>query len=172
MQPQPSTAAAVTTRAHGKSRFQRAAAATLRRRRVRFSQDRDPPEFMEVMQRSRGLHTTWNVAKPHLEINQSTESSAQMQLAGARTLEGRSPFDQVRAGCSAIRNAHFFELLFRTRTLFLINRLLLSIAMGLDLLPILPRALPSGSAVAVVGQRVRLQLHCQNGRFFLLIQCL
>jgi hypothetical protein len=28
-------------------------------------------------------------------------------------------------------------------------------AMGLDLLPILPRALPSGSAVAVVGQRAR-----------------
>jgi hypothetical protein len=27
--------------------------------------------------------------------------------------------------------------------------------MGLDLLPILPRALPSGSAVAVVGQRAR-----------------
>jgi hypothetical protein len=31
--------------------------------------------------------------------------------------------------------------------------------MGLDLLPILPRALPSGSAVAVVGQRARPQLH-------------
>jgi hypothetical protein len=45
-------------------------------------------------------------------------------------------------------------------------------AMGLDLLPILPRPLLSGSAVAVVGQRVRPQQHCQNGRFFLLIQCL
>jgi hypothetical protein len=44
--------------------------------------------------------------------------------------------------------------------------------MGLDLLPILPRALPSGSAVAVVGQRARAQQHCQNGQFFLLIQCL
>jgi hypothetical protein len=41
--------------------------------------------------------------------------------------------------------------------------------MGLDLLLILPRALSSGSAVAVVGQRARPQLHCQNGRFFLLI---
>jgi hypothetical protein len=41
--------------------------------------------------------------------------------------------------------------------------------MGLDLLPILPRALPSGSAVAVVGQRARPQKYCQNGRFFLLI---
>jgi hypothetical protein len=45
-------------------------------------------------------------------------------------------------------------------------------SMGLDLLPILPRALPSGSAVEVVGQRTRSQQHCQNGRFFLLIQCL
>jgi hypothetical protein len=44
--------------------------------------------------------------------------------------------------------------------------------MGLDLLPILPCALPSGSAVAIVGQRVRTQQHCQNGRFFLLILCL
>jgi hypothetical protein len=44
--------------------------------------------------------------------------------------------------------------------------------MGLDLLPILPCALPSGSAVAVVGQRARLQQYCQNSRFFLLIQCL
>jgi hypothetical protein len=44
--------------------------------------------------------------------------------------------------------------------------------MGLDLLPILPRALPSGSTVAVVGQRARPQQHCQNGRIFLLIKCL
>jgi hypothetical protein len=44
--------------------------------------------------------------------------------------------------------------------------------MGLDLLPILPRALPSGQAVAVVGQRARPQQHCQNGQFVLLIQCL
>jgi hypothetical protein len=44
--------------------------------------------------------------------------------------------------------------------------------MGLDLLPILPRALPSGSAVEVVGQRTRSQQHGRNGRFFLLIQCL
>jgi hypothetical protein len=43
---------------------------------------------------------------------------------------------------------------------------------GLDLLPILPRALPSGSAVAVVGQKARPQQDCQNGRFFLLIHCL
>jgi hypothetical protein len=42
----------------------------------------------------------------------------------------------------------------------------------LDLLPILPRALPSGSAVAVVGQKARPQQDCQNGRFFLLIHCL
>jgi hypothetical protein len=46
------------------------------------------------------------------------------------------------------------------------------ITMGLDLQPILPRALPSGQAVAVVGQRARPQQRCQNGRFFLLIQCL
>jgi hypothetical protein len=32
--------------------------------------------------------------------------------------------------------------------------------MGLDLLPILPCALPSGSAVAIVGQRARTQQHC------------
>jgi hypothetical protein len=38
-----------------------------------------------------------------------------------------------------------------------------SVVMGLDLLPILPRALPSGSAAAVVGQRARPQQHCQNG---------
>jgi hypothetical protein len=44
--------------------------------------------------------------------------------------------------------------------------------MGLDLLPILPCALPSGSAVAIVGQRARTQQLCQNGRFFLLILCL
>jgi hypothetical protein len=37
--------------------------------------------------------------------------------------------------------------------------------MGLDLLPILPRALPSGSAEAVVGQRARPQQHCHNVRF-------
>jgi exonuclease III len=46
------------------------------------------------------------------------------------------------------------------------------LVMGLDLLPILPRALPSGSAVAVLGQRLRPQQHSQNVRFFLLIQCL
>jgi hypothetical protein len=44
--------------------------------------------------------------------------------------------------------------------------------MGLDLLPILPCALPSCSAVAIVGRRARTQQHCQNGRFFLLILCL
>jgi hypothetical protein len=44
--------------------------------------------------------------------------------------------------------------------------------MGLDLLPMLPCALPSGSAVAIVGQRARPQQDCQNGLFFLLIPCL
>jgi hypothetical protein len=39
--------------------------------------------------------------------------------------------------------------------------------MGLDLLPILPRALPSGSVAAVVGQRARSQQDCQNGRLVL-----
>jgi hypothetical protein len=38
--------------------------------------------------------------------------------------------------------------------------------MGLDLLPMLPCALPSGSAVAIVGRRARPKQDCQNGRFF------
>jgi hypothetical protein len=45
----------------------------------------------------------------------------------------------------------------------------MSLLMGLDLLPILPCALPSGTAVATVGQSARLQQHCQNSRFFLLL---
>jgi hypothetical protein len=38
--------------------------------------------------------------------------------------------------------------------------------MGLDLLPILPRALPPASAVAVVGRSAQPQQHCQNGRIY------
>jgi hypothetical protein len=40
--------------------------------------------------------------------------------------------------------------------------------MGLDLLPILPCALPSGSAVAIVSQRARTQQHCLTANFFFL----
>jgi hypothetical protein len=42
--------------------------------------------------------------------------------------------------------------------------------MGLDLLPILPCALPSGSVVAIVGRSAHPQQ--QNGRFLLLMICL